>query len=111
MRVKTKLIGKFLQIIFREGSLVLTGLILEKNIVKFPELPLIRSALACLGCPLGFISQDGIIPITKTNFTLLYKCIINLATRASGINATVGSLKIAEFDNCNRRIGFSQKMS
>ena len=77
----------------------------------FPKFILVRSAFGGLSRPLRFIAQECILEITKTYLTGIHVFFIDLTTRVRGKFAAVGSLKIAEFDDCHRSVGVAFEMA
>ncbi len=49
--------------------------------------------------------------VAKTNYSRLHVRFFNLAPRASGKSPTKRSLKVAELDNGDRRIGLTSEMA
>ena len=94
-----------------ESSLVLASLAVEQLVVVLPEGVLIGGALAGLGRPLRLRPQEDEVPVPQANFPGLDVRFINLASRASGESPAVGSLKVAEFDDGDGRVGIASEMA
>jgi hypothetical protein len=64
--------GKSLEVVFAEGTLILTGLVGEEVVVILPILILVTGALGGFGSPDGLITQEGKVEIAKTNLAGIY---------------------------------------
>jgi hypothetical protein len=70
----------------------------------FPVFVLVAGTFCCFCGPLAFIAQESYRPITQADLPGVDISLFDLATRASGKTAAVGSLIIAKFDDRNRGI-------
>jgi hypothetical protein len=109
--VQAELYGEAFQVVLAEGALIFAVLLLEQQIVIFPELILIGGALAGFRRPLRLIPQECKMPVSKANLTRLDVFIYNLATRASGKSAAVWSLKVAKLDHGDRGVLVAKEMA
>lgn len=108
--VQIDLLGKFDQVLVSESALIFAALAFKKHIMVFPELILIGGAFTGFCGPVGFIAQKGEMDVTQADFPAVDIFFDDLTTRVSGKFATVGSLKVAEFDDRHRGAFVAQEM-
>lgn len=99
-----------LQVVLAESASVFSSLALEQQVMIFPECILVSGALACLRCPEGFVAQEGKVPITNANLTLIDILLFDLTTRVSGKFAAVWSLKVAELNDGDLGVWIPQEV-
>jgi hypothetical protein len=108
--IQTHIRCKTFQVVFTEGTLVLSILVREEIVMVFPEGILITGTLSSFCCPLRLVPKDDEVEISKTNLPRIYICGDYLTTRVSGKTPAKWSLIIAEFDHRNGCIGVTLEM-
>jgi hypothetical protein len=86
-------------------------LVIEQQIVVFPESILIGCAFTGFCCPYRFWPKKGEMLVTKADRTVLDIFFVYLARRASGKLAAVWSLKVAKFNDGNRSVLCAHEMT